>query len=150
MPRSIPFLLGGIAIPLALLLCGSAPAQSQSTRPRFLDKSLADASNPAGTIERTIPSKDSKVIKLKGVNSDARDNNPIITADGNILFFNSTRKGDRPWAHYNIAINRYDDDIYYASRSVMRGDEESWNAPVNLGPLVNTSADDGIAAISPD
>lgn len=85
------------------------------------------------------------------LNSRERDNNPIISADGTVLFFNSTRKGDRPWARYDTARNRYDDDIYYSRRQPSAdGGYERWSPPVNLGAEINTSQDDGIAAISPD
>jgi outer membrane protein OmpA-like peptidoglycan-associated protein len=89
-------------------------------------------------------------MKASGINSPNRDNSPIISADGTIMFFNSTRRGNRPWARFNPAKSRYDDDIYYATRNFMRQDAEVWNDPVNLGPSINSSEDDGIAAISPD
>lgn len=91
-----------------------------------------------------------KAERVKGINSDARDNNPIISADGSLIFFNSTRRGDRAWARFSPTWNRYDDDIYYATRSVVRLDDEVWNEPINLGSEVNSSEDDGVAAISPD
>src|SRR5687768_13884804 len=93
---------------------------------------------------------DPRVLKVKGINSTDRDNNPIISADGNVIFFNSTRKGSRAWARFKLNNNRWDDDIYYSTRVMMRRDEEVWNEPINLGPLINSSEDDGIAAISPD
>src|SRR4051812_32577388 len=52
--------------------------------------------------------------RVQGVNSTDRDNNPIVSADGAIMFFNSTRCADRPWATYNPFKKRYDDDIYFA------------------------------------
>jgi outer membrane protein OmpA-like peptidoglycan-associated protein len=75
---------------------------------------------------------------------------PIISADGTIMFFNSTRRGNRTWARFNPAKGRYDDDIYYATRSFMARNEEVWSDPINLGAGINSSEDDGIAAISPD
>jgi outer membrane protein OmpA-like peptidoglycan-associated protein len=76
-----------------------------------------------------------------------RDNTPLVTADSSILFFNSTRRGYRPWARYDSVMQRYDEDIYYALPS---NDGSGWGRPVNLGPDVNSSFDDAIAAISPD
>jgi outer membrane protein OmpA-like peptidoglycan-associated protein len=93
---------------------------------------------------------DPRVIKVKGINSTDRDNNPIISADGNVIFFNSTRKGSRNWARFKLNNNRWDDDIYFSTRVMMRRDEEVWNEPINLGPLINSSEDDGIAAVSAD
>jgi outer membrane protein OmpA-like peptidoglycan-associated protein/Tol biopolymer transport system component len=90
------------------------------------------------------------LIAVQGINSSDRDNSPIISADGTIMFFNSTRRGNRPWARFNPAKGRYDDDIYYATRSFMARNEEVWSEPINLGASINSSEDDGIAAISPD
>lgn len=87
---------------------------------------------------------------IAAVNSPDRDNTAIITADGNVMFFNSTRQGDRPWARYSLRSRRYDDDIYYAVRTRGNDDAEQWSTPVNMGANINTGADDGIAAISPD
>ncbi len=114
----------------------------------FADHINEHSAMPTGTAMSGVAKL--KAVKVRGVNSDARDNNPIISADGSIIFFNSTRRGDRKWARFNSAWNRYDDDIYYATRSVVRLDDEVWNDPINLGPEVNSSEDDGIVAIAPD
>jgi outer membrane protein OmpA-like peptidoglycan-associated protein len=90
------------------------------------------------------------LVAVQGINSPDRDNSPIISADGTIMFFNSTRRGNRTWARFNPAKGRYDDDIYYATRSFMARNEEVWSEPINLGASINSSEDDGIAAISPD
>jgi OmpA-OmpF porin, OOP family len=81
--------------------------------------------------------------RLAGINSPARDDTPIITADSRLMFFNSTRHGDRSWAR--SLRGRYDDDIYVAAAEGNAHDR--WSAPVNLR-AVNTSDDDGIVAIS--
>lgn len=80
----------------------------------------------------------------------SRDNTPLVTVDGRIMFFNSTRYGNRPWAKVVADGTRWDDDIYYRLRSGKGQGEEQWGDPVNLGPRVNTGADDGVAAISPN
>lgn len=100
------------------------------------------ASSTPGSIFRPV--------KVNGVNSFDRDNSPVISADGSIMFFNSTRRGEREWARFNYHKNRYDEDIYYSERDRSRSDGEYWKTPVNLGPLVNSSEDDGVVAISPD
>lgn len=89
-------------------------------------------------------------MRVEGINSPDRDNSPIVSADGGVMFFNSTRRGDRPWARYNSFKKRYDEDIYFAVRSVVRRDEEAWEAPVNIGMPINSSEDDGVVSISPD
>ncbi|MBC8144494.1 MAG: PD40 domain-containing protein, partial [bacterium] len=81
--------------------------------------------------------------RISDINSPSRDDTPIITADGRLMFFNSTRFGERPWAHQ--LLGRYDDDIYVA-RSAADGND-IWREPTNLRS-VNTSDDDGIVAIS--
>jgi outer membrane protein OmpA-like peptidoglycan-associated protein len=77
-----------------------------------------------------------------------RDNTPLISADSTLMFFNSARKGYRPWATWDSVKNRYDEDIYYARRAGSGSDVLAWESPRNLGPQINTSHDDAIAAIS--
>lgn len=141
------FLLRYLRVPLFLSIASlCAPMlQAQTLPPALALHSGDDTVRGTGTGD-ILP----QVIRVKGINSPSRDNNPIISADGSVIFFNSTRQADRSWARFNISRNRYDDDIYYATRSVVRQDEEVWSTPVNLGSLVNSSEDDGIAAISPD
>lgn len=81
--------------------------------------------------------------RIVGINSPSRDDTPIITADGRLMFFNSTRFGNRPWA--SEQAGRYDDDIYVAQAVSPGGDK--WRQPENLS-AINTSGDDGIVAIS--
>lgn len=134
---------------LLLLTLVSSPLSAQITQP--LDQSApANATEPTINAISSSVAIDSRVLKVKGINSTDRDNNPIISADGNVIFFNSTRKGSRAWARFKLNNNRWDDDIYYSTRVMMRRDDEVWNDPINLGPLINSSEDDGIAAISPD
>lgn len=143
------FLLRYLRVPLFLSIASiSAPLLQAQTLPLVLahnNNNVEDTVRGMGTGDM-LP----QVTKLKGINSPDRDNNPIISADGSVIFFNSTRQADRSWARFNMSRNRYDDDIYYARREVVRQDEEVWSTPVNLGSLVNSSEDDGIAAISPD
>jgi len=70
------------------------------------------------------------------VNSSAHDRYPSISADGLSLFFGSYRSGG--YGHQ---------DIWVATRA---GEDEDWGTPVNLGPMVNTSANDGGPSISVD
>jgi outer membrane protein OmpA-like peptidoglycan-associated protein len=79
-----------------------------------------------------------------------RDNTPLVTVDGRMMFFNSTRRGDRAWASLVQDSTRWDDDIYYRSRTATTDGRELWSEAVNLGPQINTSADDGVAAIGPN
>jgi hypothetical protein len=70
------------------------------------------------------------------VNSSAIDSDPCISHDGLVLFFTSLRPGG-----YGIA------DMYLLRRTTM---QDSWDSPVNLGPIVNSSPDQGNASISAD
>lgn len=111
-------------------------------------KNVTDAGLPQ--VLRSPEQEQKPLVEVRGINSEARDNAPLISANGRVMFFNSTRQGNRSWAHYSAARGRYDDDIYYSVRLPSNADEEVWSEPVNLGPAINTSEDDGVAAISPD
>jgi outer membrane protein OmpA-like peptidoglycan-associated protein len=137
---------------LCLLLLStlvSLPLLAQDSQTKDALPTVNSAEPTINAVSRSLAA-DPRVIKVKGINSPDRDNNPIISADGNVIFFNSTRKGSRAWARFKLNNNRWDDDIYYSTRVLMRRDEEVWNEPINLGPLINSSEDDGIAAIAPD
>ncbi|MHC4540615.1 MAG: hypothetical protein ACYS74_12665, partial [Planctomycetota bacterium] len=70
------------------------------------------------------------------VNSSAHDFYPSISADGLSLYFTS----DRPGGYGG-------DDIWMATRETT---EDDWGAPVNLGALVNSGANDRGPSISAD
>jgi len=70
------------------------------------------------------------------VNSSALDVGPSISADGLMLFFASNRPG---------GFGDY--DLYMTRRATI---DDDWGMPVNLGPVVNTSAFDAFATILPD
>ncbi|MEX1138284.1 MAG: hypothetical protein WEF53_02915 [Bacteroidota bacterium] len=65
------------------------------------------------------------------VNSTVNDNGPELSVDGHLLFFFSFRQGGEGGA-----------DLYMSRRTDPR-DNFGWEAPVNLGPVVNTSMDEG-------
>lgn len=70
----------------------------------------------------------SEPVAIDSVNSDAWDSHPCLSADGNTLFFVSSRPG---------GYGRYD---IYVSRRNRKG---IWGYPRNVGPTIN-SADDEI------
>jgi hypothetical protein len=70
------------------------------------------------------------------VNSSAFDYTPSISADGLTLYFNSNRPGGFG-----------ENDIYVTTRITK---DDPWGAPVNLGPPVNSSANDFFPSISSD
>jgi Tol biopolymer transport system component len=70
------------------------------------------------------------------VNSSAVDAIPSISADGLSLYFNSNRSGG------------YDGfDLWVTTRETI---SDPWDAPVNLGPTINSSYDDAAPSISAD
>jgi serine/threonine protein kinase len=71
------------------------------------------------------------------VNSPSIEATPSISADGLLLFFQSTRRGG-----YGGPV-----DIWVAMRLTT---EANWGTPVNLGPVINTWGFDGTPSISAD
>ncbi len=67
--------------------------------------------------------------------SGSWESQPSISADGTILFFVS----DRPGGYGGY-------DLYKATRYI----DSDWGAPVNLGPLINTSGNEKSPFIHPD
>jgi hypothetical protein len=70
------------------------------------------------------------------VNSDTWDLSPRISADGLTLYFHSYRGGG-----YG------NEDIWMSTRATK---SDPWGVAVNLGPVVNTGANEGEAVVSPD
>ena len=76
-------------------------------------------------------------VKLRApVNGPYSDYGPCIARDGLALYFTSTRPGGSGGA-----------DIYMTTRQTI---EDPWAQPVNLGPIVNSSAWDQCPSISDD
>ena len=70
------------------------------------------------------------------VNSSGAEVAPSVSQDGQILIFSSNRSGGRG-----------DYDLWMSTRPDVESD---WGAPVNLGPVVNSSAYDAETWLSPD
>ena len=64
------------------------------------------------------------------INTASNDNGPIFSPDGHWMFFSSNRSGG------------FGGNDVYASWRPNPDDDFGWQAPVNLGPNVNTSASD--------
>lgn len=75
------------------------------------------------------------------VNSPAVENGPELSPDELSLYFNS----QRPNSHCPAAT--CDHDIWVSRRACR---DCAWEAPVNLGPNINTPQTDGTPALSPD
>src|SRR6266446_2931669 len=65
------------------------------------------------------------------INSDAIDAAPTMSEDGRLLFFYSTRAGG-----FGLG------DVYVSHRVSTDADGDVWGPPVNLGPDVNTAANE--------
>ena len=70
------------------------------------------------------------------INTSSSDLTPWITPDGLELYFSSDRPGG-----YGVV------DIWVASRATT---DDPWGEPVNLGPVVNSTAGDYYPCLSPD
>jgi outer membrane protein OmpA-like peptidoglycan-associated protein len=132
---------------LVLFLFAALPLAAQNGTPTGPEPpQKSPPAQTASPLSRGHDTTSGEATRLQGINSTDRDDAPIVTVDSRVMFFNSTRYGDRPWAHKNR--NRYDDDIYFASRAPEGSTGDFWMTPGNF-TAVNTSEDDGIAAISP-
>ena len=70
------------------------------------------------------------------INSGLSDQGPAISKDGLSLYFTSNRSG---------SIGGF--DMYVSQRASV---DDAWSSPVNLGPTVNTTSDEGNPAFSRD
>jgi hypothetical protein len=69
------------------------------------------------------------------VNGDSADYDPFIAADGSYLIFSSRRPGGHG-----------EGDLYVS----FRGDGDEWGEPVNLGPQINSAADENRPSVTLD
>ena len=77
--------------------------------------------------------------RLASLNSLGEELAPIVSANGQFLFFTRTMG--------NPAVpNERNEDIFVSERAP----DGSWRAPHNLGPPVNTSTSDDLVQVSPD
>ncbi|MHC4206263.1 MAG: M56 family metallopeptidase [Planctomycetota bacterium] len=70
------------------------------------------------------------------INSSAREEFPHISEDGLLLFFSSKRSGG--YGNYDLWVSR---------RQTIN---DPWDPPVNLGPMVNSTAGESAPVISPE
>lgn len=77
------------------------------------------------------------------INSPQHDYCPLITANGNTLYFTSRREGTT--GNLKDPTGQWLEDIYMAKRI-----DEVWTNAVNLGGPVNTNTHDATVGLSPD
>jgi hypothetical protein len=77
------------------------------------------------------------------INSNAHDYCPLVTADGNTLYFTSRRKGTV--GDMRDGTGQYFEDIYMARRI-----DDVWTNAVNLRSPLNTRMHDATVGLNPD
>ncbi|MCC6542111.1 MAG: PD40 domain-containing protein, partial [Flavobacteriales bacterium] len=77
------------------------------------------------------------------VNSAAHDYCPLVTADGNTMYFTSRREGTT--GNLKDPFGQWFEDIYMARRI-----DEVWTNGVNVGGPLNTLVHDATVGLSPD
>lgn len=77
------------------------------------------------------------------INSNAHDYCPLVTADGNTMYFTSRREGTT--GNMKDPSGQWFEDIYTAKRI-----DEVWTNAVNAGPGLNTLVHDATVGLDPD
>lgn len=77
------------------------------------------------------------------INSTSHDYCPLVTADGNTMYFTSRREGTR--GGLKDPTGQWMEDIYTAKRI-----DEVWTNAVNAGHPLNTSTHDATVGLNPD
>ncbi|MEZ4791604.1 MAG: tetratricopeptide repeat protein [Flavobacteriales bacterium] len=77
------------------------------------------------------------------INSAAHDYCPLVTADGNTMYFTSRREGTT--GNLKDPYGQWFEDIYMAARI-----DEIWTNAVNVGGPLNTLVHDATVGLSPD
>lgn len=77
------------------------------------------------------------------INSTAHDHCPLVTADGNTMYFTSRRQGTR--GGMKDPTGQYLEDIY-----VVRRMDGIWSHPLNAGPVLNTIGHDATVGLAAD
>lgn len=106
-----------------------------------VDRSIAMALTAKELVKHPI---DVKIRNMGAmVNSEAHDYCPLVTADGNMMYFTSRRQGTRGGLKDNSG--QWLEDIYMARRI-----DEIWTNAVNAGHPLNTMTHDATVGLSPD
>jgi Tol biopolymer transport system component len=99
----------------------------------------------AGTAKELVAHPvDLKIRNLgSGINSDAHDYCPLVTADGNTMYYTSRREGSL--GNLKDASGRAFEDIYTASCT-----DGKWGIAMNAGRPLNTAGMDATVGLSRD
>jgi outer membrane protein OmpA-like peptidoglycan-associated protein len=141
----IPIAVGMALVPVAML---TAQPQTGGAHVVALAAPVSERVLDTGRVPAIDAIPSDSVMAGGGIVSS--DNTPRLTADGRVMFFNSTRYDRRAWARLKPGGGSYDADIYFKVRDVDPGDGEGWHTPVNVGQPINTAEDDAVETISPN
>jgi hypothetical protein len=87
---------------------------------------------------------DARIRNLGGaINSEGNDHCPLVTADGNMMYFTSRREGTT--GGMRDASGRMFEDIYYARRI-----DGVWSTAANAGAPLNSAMHDATVGLNPD
>jgi hypothetical protein len=106
-----------------------------------VDRLIAMASTAKELVKRPLPLEIRNMGAL--VNSPQHDYCPLITADGNTLYFTSRREGTT--GNLKDPAGQWLEDIYVARRI-----DEVWTNAVNVGGPMNTNTHDATVGLAPD
>jgi len=84
------------------------------------------------------------VVNLKAINSKYPEYAPVLTADGETMYFTS-RRPNTTGGEQDLEDFQYFEDIY-----VSHYDSGKWSAPQNIGAPINTNFHDATVGLSPD
>jgi outer membrane protein OmpA-like peptidoglycan-associated protein len=90
----------------------------------------------------TLTAQQERVNLGSGINSQYSELQPVVTSDGQIMFF--TRKGHPQ--NVGIATRADDEDIWYT----VRRSDGSWSDAIHLDGPLNTAGYDGVRAVNKD
>lgn len=79
------------------------------------------------------------------INSPYADYSPVVTADESTIFYTSRRPGTTGGG-MDEEDGKYFEDIYYSNKK----DSANWNIAANIGPPLNTNANDATIGVSVD
>lgn len=145
--RPVP---SGRAFVFALVMLAVAGPASVDANQEVRHRDLTEGCFKRTDLDFTEMLRRGVALKLHSVNSDDREEKPLISADGKVMFFTSDRMGERPWARFNRLQNRYDADIWVSTRIGKGATDEMWSIPSNIGAPINSSGDEEMAAIASD
>jgi hypothetical protein len=134
-------LAAALALFAALMMVPPARAQIYGpwSAPVNLNNIVLSDGTPCSNVVNLTPPD----VNVNSTSPDANDTHPAISQDGLSLYFASTRPG--PDVNGHLGLGDY--DLWVTHRDSL---DACWGAPMNLGPVVNSTAQDYAPNLSPD